>query len=167
MDQVIRQYKNALSFYLQDRLNDTVVGPEQQELHLDEDFISALLMRARWRLEQWEICPQTPLRSFPWQAALGWDLLVLCMATQLTCWLLFSCCKFSSSSLERASSYVCLPDSFLPGEIDWKSELTFYLSGLWLSSCDSHITVSVSFGFRLFSNFFPWYYKDTLSVTLF
>lgn len=25
-------------FYLQDRLNDTVVGPEQQELHLDEDF---------------------------------------------------------------------------------------------------------------------------------
>ena len=57
MDQVIRQYKNTLFFYLEDRLNDTVVGPEQQELHLDEDFISVLLMRAWWGLEQLEICP--------------------------------------------------------------------------------------------------------------
>lgn len=154
------------SFHLQDRLNDIVVGPEQQELHLDEDFISALLMRARWGLEQLQVCPQTPLHSCPWQAALGY-LPVLHTATQLTRWLLFSHCKFSSSSLERASSNVCLTDSFLPGKDDWKSELTCYLSGLWLSSCDSHITVSISFGFRPFSNFSPQYCKDTLSMTLF
>jgi len=89
------------------------------------------------------------------------------MSAQLTHWLLSSCCKFSSSSLERASSNVCLPDSLLPGEDDWKSELTFYLSGLWLSSCDSHITAFISYGFGPFSNFSPWYGKDTLSMTLF
>lgn len=123
-------------------------------------------MRAWWGLEQLEICPQTPLHSSPWWAALGWDLPVLHMATWPACGLLFSCCKFSSSSPEWASSN-CLPDSFLPGEDDWKSELTFYLSGLWLSSCDSHVTACVSIGFGPFSNFSPRYCKDTLSVTLF
>lgn len=50
------------SFCLQGRLNDTVIGPE---LYLDEDFVSAPRLRARWALEQVEICPQTHLPSSP------------------------------------------------------------------------------------------------------
>lgn len=49
----------------------------------------------------------------------------------------------------------------------WSIELAFYLLGVCLSSCESHIPVLVSLGFRLLSNFSLWYSKDALSVTYF
>lgn len=101
-------------------------------------------MRSPCVLKQPDLFPQPPPHCSPWQAAPGWDLM-LCRPVELACCLLCAHCTSPSPSLERASSNVGLPDSFLPGEDDGVLSL---LSTSWVC-----VWVPVSHTFQSWS---PW-----------